>query len=572
MACHPLRLVVASTLLMLPAALLAAEAPPASSAKPNILLIVADDLGYSDIGAFGGEISTPNLDALATGGAQLSSFYTAPFCSPTRAMLMSGVDNHQAGFGGMAELLTAEQKGRPGYEGYLNDRVVPFPQLLRDAGYHTYMTGKWHLGTTEETSPARRGFDSSFALVQGGASHFDQTGVIVGDPEHPPKAIYREDGQLVNLPERGFYSSQFFARRMVQYIDRNHDDGKPFFAYLAFTAPHWPLQADAETIKKYENRYLAGYDVIREERTQRMKAKGLIPQDAKPYNGNEAWPHWNQLTPEQQKIEARRMAVYAAMVDDMDYYLGEVLSYLKKTGQYDNTLVLFMSDNGADGNSVLDEARTREWVRTKADNRFDNIGHKGSFIEYGPGWAQVGSNPFHLYKAFVYEGGISVPFLASWPQRKLQSGNHRAFAHVTDIAPTILEAAGAQKPGAQYAGRSVIPMQGSSLLPMLTGQSERVHPKDQVTGWELGGRKALRKGDWKIVYANPPWGSGKWELYNLAEDRTELNDLAARYPRKLKELEAEYLRYAERTGTIDIPGLAERKGYSNGREYYEDIK
>lgn len=544
-------------------------APPA---RPNILLIVADDLGYSDLGAYGGEIDTPHLDAIARDGVRLTSFYSAPFCSPTRAMLMSGTDNHLAGFGGMAELLTPDQKGRPGYEGFLNDRVVPFPQLLRDSGYHTYMAGKWHLGVMPEVSPARRGFEQSYAMVQGGAGHFDQTGIITGDPAKPPRAIYNENGQLVDVPTRGFYSSEFFARRMISYIDRGRGDGKPFFGYLAFTAPHWPLQAYDETIRKYEGRYDVGYDAIRDKRTTRQKALGIIPKEAQVYTGHPLWPKWSTLTAAQKQTESKRMAVYAAMVDDMDYYIGEVVNYLKKTGQYDNTLILFMSDNGADGNTALDEGRTREWVKTRMDNSLANSGRKGSYIDYGPNWAQVGSNPFHLYKGFLYEGGISVPFIASWPALGRKGQISDSFAHTMDIAPTLLELAGARHPGTEYQGRAVLPLRGRSMLAMLTGQRDSVHPADHVHGWELGGRKALRKGDWKIVYSNRQWGTGDWELYDLSKDRSELNNLAASQPAKLSELVAEYERYVREVGVVDIPGLAERKGYSNGTRYFEDMQ
>lgn len=550
----------------------AASTPAAPAKRPNILLIVADDLGYSDLGAFGGEIETPNIDALARDGVRLTSFYTAPFCSPTRAMLMSGTDNHLAGMGTMGELATPEERRQPGYEGYLNERVVPFPQLLKDSGYHTYMAGKWHLGVTPEVSPARRGFEQSFALMQGGAAHFDQTGILTNDPNRTPKALYTENGQPADLPKRGFYSSEFFARRMISYIDSHHGDGKPFFGYLAFTAPHWPLQAYDDTIRKYDKRYDVGYDAIRRQRTERQKALGLIPKDAQVYTGHPLWPTWDKLTPQQRTVESKRMAVYAAMVDDMDYYIGEVVDHLKRIGEYENTLILFMSDNGADGNTALDEGRMREWVQQKFDNSLANTGKRGSYIDYGPGWAQVGSNPFHLYKSFLYEGGISVPFIASWPAVANKGGISNSFAHAMDVAPTLLELAGARHPGTAYNGRQVLPIKGHSMLAMLTGQRAAVHAPDHAQGWEFGGRKALRKGDWKIVLNVQPWGPGDWELYNMAKDRSELNNLAAQQPDKLRELVSEYERYASDVGVLNTPGLTGRKGYSNGLQYYDDIQ
>lgn len=568
---------LASVALALPAATAIAgpatpamPSTPSTAPRPNILLIVADDLGYSDIGAYGSEIATPNLDRLARSGTKLTQFYASPYCSPTRAMLMSGVDHHRAGFGSMAELLTPAQRSQPGYEGYLNTRVAPLPALLRDAGYHTYMAGKWHLGTTEDTSPVARGFEQSFALVQGGASHTDQTGIITDDPDKTPRAIYRENGKPVDLP-RDFYSSTFYADRIMRHIGSNRADGKPFFAYLAFTAPHWPLQAPAQYIRKYQGKYDVGYDVIRERRLARMKQLGLVPKDARPYEGSGTWPEWSALSPVQQRIEAKRMAVYAAMVEQMDAQIGRVLDYLKANGLYDNTLVFFMSDNGADGNSVLDEAANREWVRRHANNSLANTGLRGSFVEYGPGWAQVSSTPFHLYKAFAYEGGIAVPAIASLPKR-IGAGRASAMpAHVTDIAPTLLELAGTQPPGNRYQGREVFPMEGTSMLAFLSGQTAQVHPHGFSAGWELNGRKAMRQGDWKIVQANPPWGTGRWELYNVREDREERNNVADRHPDRLKALVTAYETYRHDNGVIDIPGLAERKGYSNGTHYYEDM-
>jgi len=541
----------------------------ASARRPNIMLIVADDLGYSDLGAFGGEIATPNLDALAKSGMRLTSFYAAPFCSPSRAMLMSGADNHRVGFGSMAELLTPQQRSQPGYEGYMTDRALAFPVLLKDAGYHTYMAGKWHLGVKEEHAPPKRGFEQSFAMMNGGASHFDQTGIITFDAEKTPMALYRENGKEVQIP-KDFYSSEYFASKLISYIDSNKGDGQPFFGYLAFTAPHWPLQARDAYIRKYEGKYDVGYDVIRERRLARMKALGIVPKDTKSYVGNPAWPRWNQLTAKEKRVESKRMAVYAAMVESLDAEVGHVVAHLKRIGEYDNTVIFFMSDNGADGNTVLDEGETRAWARKYRDNSLANTGRAGSFAEYGPGWAQVGSTPFNMYKAFMYEGGISVPAIARVPHGLRKDVVSRAPAHVTDIAPTLLEVAGVKAPGTSYQGREVVEMQGHSMLGLLSGQRDHVHAQFKH-GWELNGRRAMRVGDWKIVQANKPWGSGEWELYDLGRDRSELHNLAASHPDKLKELLAEYERYAKNNGVVEFEGLSTRAGYSNSLNYYKDV-
>ncbi len=317
--------------LALPLAFTASAAEPAK--RPNILLIVADDLGYTDIGPFGAEIATPNLDKLASTGVKMTSFYASPFCSPTRAMLMSGSDNHLVGFGDMAELITPEQKGKPGYEGNLNERVVPMAQVLKDAGYRTAMAGKWHLGVAEQFSPAARGFEQSYAMVMGGASHWgDQTGIVAMDPAKPPKAIYRENGKAIDIPRDGFYSSEAFTNKLLEYIKNGEGSGKPFFGYLAFTAPHWPLHAPDADIAKYEGRYKEGYDKLRKERIERMKKLGLIAADTPVYEGHPNWPKWDSLTPAQKESEARRMTVYSAMVENMDRQIGRVLAYLKERG------------------------------------------------------------------------------------------------------------------------------------------------------------------------------------------------------------------------------------------------
>jgi arylsulfatase len=549
-------------------------AAPALAKRPNFLLILADDLGTTDIGAFGGEIQTPNIDRLAKGGTQLTQFYASPFCSPTRAMLMSGADNHRAGFGDMAELMLDVQRGHDGYEGYLNQKVLAIPEVLKQAGYRTVMAGKWHLGNTEAQSPAARGFDRSYAMTMGGASHFgDQFGIFALAPNKPIKAMYRENGKAIDIPRQGFYSSEVFASRVIQYLDDTRGDGtKPFFAYLAFTAPHWPLHAPDEDIRKYEGRYDAGYDAIRQERLQRMKALGLVPADAQVYDGHPRWRKWATLSPDEKRSESKRMAVYAAMVDNMDRQIGRVLSHLEKTGELDNTVIVFLSDNGADGNSIYDYGRTREWIRKDMDNSVENAGREGSYIEYGPGWAQVGMTPLHLYKSFMYEGGIRVPAIVWGPTQGIpaQRRSHEV-ARVVDIAPTLYEMAGTAHPGTSYQDKKVFPVTGRSLQAFLRGERPHVYGPDDALGWELGGRKALRKGDWKIVMANAPWGSGHWELYNLANDPTEQRNLAAAQPAKLQELLVAWREYVSSNGVLEIEGLADRPGYSNAARYYEDL-
>lgn len=528
-------------------------ASAAQNEKPNFLLIVADDLGYSDIGAFGGEIETPSLDALADEGIRMTNFHTAPTCSPTRSMLLSGTDNHQAGIGNMAELLTKEQRGKPGYEGYLNDLVATLPEVLRDKGYSTSIAGKWHLGRTEELSPAARGFDSSWVLVQGGASHFDDGRAIIGAD---PTAIYLEDGKHVEVPE-GFFSSDFYADKVISYIEAAGD--KPFFTFLAFTAPHWPLQAPDAFIKKYEGRYDEGYEAIRKQRLGKMKEMGLVGHELAANVPLDKLPSWDELTDEQRKVEARKMEVYAAMVDNMDENIGRVLAHLENTGELDNTVVLFMSDNGADGNSPEVLPKNKEWIANEYNNSYDNIGRPDSYIWYGPQWGQVSATPWAMWKGYPTQGGLVVPAILNLPGDDVNGEISQEFFHVMDIMPTFLELAGIEPPTSPYNGRDIFEIQGVSMLPGLNGNG----PENRVVGWELFGRSAVRMGDWKIRLLEEPYGPGEWQLFNLENDPTETTDLSGKEPEKLKQMLTEWDNYIRQNGVFPADPADMRKvGYS----------
>lgn len=522
--------------------------------RPNVLLIVADDLGYSDLGVFGGEINTPNLDALGRDGILLTQFYSAPTCSPTRSMLLSGTDNHLAGLGQMYEELRANQVGYPGYEGYLNFRVASLAEIMRDAGYHTYMTGKWHLGLTAETSPHARGFERSFDLAQGGAGHLGDLPLIGLNP-----SIYREDGKPVGLPD-DFYSSRFYARKLIEYLKGNDADGRPFFAYLAFTAPHWPLQAPRESVEKYAGRYDAGWDVLQGKRFENMKKLGLIEQDALPFARLASEPAWQALPDEEKKVAARKMEIFAAMVDDMDRYTGEVIDYLKSSGQFENTLIFFMSDNGAEGAHLnIGWEALENWAEQCCDNSLENLGNGDSYTWYGPNWTWASSGGYRMYKQFTTEGGIRVPAIVHFPQQLQKGAVIDEFVTVKDVLPTILELTGVEHPGSSFDGREILPVQGASMLSMLKGEREFTHGQDYVMGWELFGRRAIRRGDWKIVWepAGIPWEPreldvpvDKWRLYNIREDPGELNDLSSDQPGKLEELVQEWEDYARENGVV----------------------
>ena len=517
--------------------------------RPNILLVVIDDIAFSDIGVFGSEIATPNIDALANDGVLLTGFHTAANCSPTRAMLLSGVDSHIAGLGNMAEEMAPNQKGQPGYEGYLNFNVAALPEVLLDAGYHTYMTGKWHLGLTRETSPVARGFEKSFALLQGGAGAFSNMLQVIG----PNKARYMEDGEPVEALPDDFYSSRFYAERMIEYIESNRTDNKPFFSYLAFTSPHWPLQAPDASIRKYQGKYDQGYDALRSARLNQLKTLGFVDQDVEPYPRLQGEAAWEELSEEQRRYEAKKMEIYAAMIDDVDIYLGKVIQYLKDSGEYDNTLVFLMSDNGPEGHDFPDDwLNLGAHIKSCCDNSYENMGKPDSYIWYGPNWAMAGNPPLRMYKGFPSQGGINVPALFHFP-KSIQTGKRNdSFVHVMDVMPTLLEIAGVEQPETSFRGREVKPISGKSMIPMLTGQTENIHPEDHISAWELFGKRAIRQGEWKLLLEPEPYGTGEWQLYNLTDDPVELNDLAGTNPEKRRELLGLWDEYA-RTNNVILP-------------------
>jgi arylsulfatase len=523
--------------------------------QPNILLIVADDLGYSDIGSFGGEIATPTLDLLAQEGLRLSNFHVLPSCSPTRSVLLSGTDNHVAGLGTMGEFVTPETEGQPGYEGYLNFQVAALPEVLKAGGYHTYMAGKWHLGFEEETSPHARGFEETFSLVPGGGSHWSDR-----KPLSPPQTmIYRRNGKPVEELPDDFYSTEYYTDMLLQFIDQNHSDGVPFFAYLSFTAPHDPLHAPKEYIDKYKGKYDQGWDVVREERLRALKDLGIVPEDASPFPRLPSVKAWDEMSPEERMEAARDMEVYAAMIDYIDEQIERIFDYLKEIGEYDNTMILFFSDNGANGAPPTAYPEQTEEYLSSFDNSLENRGLRNSYIEPGPGWAQASMSPSRMFKGFTAEGGIRSPFLVKLPGEMQNAGtmNH-SFFHVRDIMPTILDLVGLEHPQ-EIDGRQVVPPHGTSVLGLFAGRTETPYPEASQVGYELFGLKAFFVGEWKILWMPPPFGPGEWELFNLREDPAEMNDLSGEYPEKLAEMIALWEAYKEDNGVLDVAlDLAEK--------------
>lgn len=568
--------------------------------RPNIVVFMADDMGYTDVGAFGGEIPTPNIDSLATNGMMMTNFHTMPSCSPTRAAFLTGVDDHLNGFGTMGSRIAPAQAGQLGYEAKLTDRVATVAEVLADNDYHTFVAGKWHMGEAPAYLPPSKGFEKSFILGPGAASHFpDQIGFSPGRPI----ADYWEDGEWVptgTLPS-DFYSSDFYTSKMISYTE-SITDGQPFFAYMAYTAPHGPLHVPtddtyvqeilSDTMGMYN--YQAGWEVLRQARFDRMKALGIISNtlDLPP-----RWtldtavlspiPEWGDLTAEEQAYEAKRMAVYGAMIRHLDDHIGRFIQHLKDTGEYDNTIFVFFGDNGADDLDRTILSSYQNWfAATGIDNSIDNIGEPHSFIVLGTPWSQVSSTPFYAAKATVAEGGLRNSFLISYDGVISPTTRSDAFASIYDLTPTFLDFAGAAHPAGaavempnwdncthEYNDRTICPMNGRSLRDLLTGTVDDIYEADDYVGFELYGEmnKALYSGDgWKILrMGQDPWGDDpanpthyyyrdqSWKLFNLNEDPRELaeSDLSQDNPQKLQEMIALYNEYERNVGFISADAL-----------------
>jgi arylsulfatase A-like enzyme len=577
------------------------EASAQATKQPNIVLIVADDMGYSDIGAFGSEIATPNIDALANAGRVLTNFYTAPSCSPTRGMLISGADSHRVGLAQLENQTTAliNAKNAPfgvdfgfgnvpdGYGGHLLDSALSMPQLLRDGGYHTYMAGKWHLayefvatptggGSVFKPSafPNKKGFERSFALLNGAGAHFAPV------PGAPPtiydNTTYTDDDvpfPAAKLPA-DFYSTKAYTDKLISYIESNRSDGKPFFAYAAYTAPHWPLQAPDADIAAQAGRYDEGYDVIRDRRIARMKQLGILPPGfvqnpglASVAGGGTGKKRWSELSATEKALQARGMEVYAAMVSNMDAHIGRLVQYLKDTGQYDNTLIVFMSDNGSDSSPPAGAAIT-------ASTPLASMGRPGSTIAYGERWAEVSAAPFRLWKAFTgAEGSVSVPAIVKMPGASKARRPLTATTLVKDLLPTFLDIAGIPVPADSYNGQPIVPISGVSLRNALqsNADSPTVRPPGQTIALEYFGQGyVLRNDGWKLSLSATPGvtpasnADVPWRLFNIATDRGETQDLAAAFPDIVNALKVEWDKYVVDNGVlITAKPPAERRNPSS---------
>ena len=509
--------------------------------KPNIVLILIDDLGLTDLQAYGGEISTPNIDILASEGMLFTNYHTTPECAPSRAMLLTGMDNHNTGIPMIPEVMPTKYRNTPGYEGYLRDDALTLAEILKPAGYRTYLTGKWHLafgGKETAALPYNRGFDKTFILDATAGNNFSHHSYLPYYLESP----WFKNGEEAELPE-DFYSSKFFVDQMIEFIEEDKDQDTPFFSYLSFQAQHIPLQAPQEFIDKYLETYEAGWEELREQRKNRAIEYGIFPPNKEIVDSFSGFDDWSEVDQENKKMLIKSMAVFAGMLDAMDFHIGRFMNYLKKEGLYENTIFIVTADNGPEGNDPSDHAPWREWFKTTIyDRDYETLGDQDSYVYIGTEFAQAMASPSHLFKFHMSEGGLRVPLIISGPE--IKKGKNQNFAFVTDIAATLSDII------FDEIDERII---GKSLQNSLAGFGEKNYLDTESVGLEVTGNSALFKGDFKIVRNRPPNGSNQWELYNLSKDPGETINLAKRMPDKLRELTVEYEAYAEKNGVIELP-------------------
>ncbi len=504
------------------------------NSKPNIIVILADDMGYSDLGCYGSEINTPNIDRLAKNGLIYTRFYNDSRCCPTRASLLTGLYAHQTGLGWMTKVDMKE----PGYRGEISHNTVTLAEVLKKVGYSTYMVGKWHVNRDDQCEqdspkhnwPLHRGFDKFYGILKGASDYYNPTNLYDGD-----KHI---------KPDKDFYFTDAMNDKACEFLSEHlKKKDNPFFLYVAHIAPHWPLHAKEKDINKYEWKYLVGWDAIRKTRYTKMEKLGIVDSTAKLSPRYHEVKAWDKLSDDEKKDQAKRMAVYAAQIDNMDQGIGRIVKILEKYNALDNTLIIFLSDNG--GCSLQ--------VSRGKSKKTEDIGSPISFESYGQGWANVSNTPFRMFKKYEHEGGIATPFVVHWPKGIKAKGEKREqIGHVIDIMPTILDLTGAEYPK-EYKGNKIIPYEGKSLVPTFAKSVE----DERTLYWEHNANRGMREGKWKIVSLNtkkPPYIQ-EWELYNIEEDRSELNNLASKYPEKVKEMSEKWYAWAKRCNVLPLSNM-----------------
>lgn len=521
------------------------------SRAPNIVLLLADDLGFADLGAYGSEIQTPNIDRLAASGMRFSNFHVAASCAPTRAMLMTGLDSHTVGVANIPEAIPYEQSHAPAYQGVLDTSVPTIAEMLQAAGYRTMMTGKWHLGLADGERPSQRGFDRALMLADTGADNWRQRSYL---PIYA-QANWYEDGEPTTLPD-DFYSSEYLVDKAIEYIGSDADSQDPFFAYVAFQAVHIPVQAPAAFRDKYLQTYADGWHALRAARSQGLADTGILP-SALQGLPMPTTPDWQTLTPEQQAFEARGMAVYAGMVDAMDHHIGRLVDHIDSIGELDNTIFIFLSDNGAEGSLATrllgnsadaPVAPFKVWMRWAGYNTdSDTLGERDSYHDIGPAWASAAVGPLAWYKFFAGEGGLRVPLVISGFHNgqniaSLTGRVSHALGWATDIVPTVLSLAGVQ---------TSTDFEGKNLAPLLSEDQPQVRGDDEGFGYELGGNKAWFQGDYKLVF-NRFGDSPRWQLFNLRADLAETRDLRASEPERFDAMRASYDAWAKAHGVLSV--------------------
>jgi arylsulfatase A-like enzyme len=528
----------------------------AEDTRPNILVVLFDDVGFTDFGVYGGDARTPTIDALAQSGTLFSRYYSSPFCGPSRAMLMTGQDNHQTGMGTLVETVTPEQRALPGYSMVWDEDQATLASVLASAGYRTYVTGKWGIGAKGANLPDRFGFDRSFVMDSTGGSNYDHTHYLPGYPE----VSWYEDGAPARLPE-DFYSSRTLVDQMIHYID-DGDADQPFFSFLSLQAVHIPVQAPIEFIDNYDGVFDAGWNVMREERWQRTIELGLVPDSTTLAPVHEDHRAWTDLSPDEQAIAAREMQVNAGMIEAADFHIGRLLDHLETAGELDNTIVVVTSDNGPEAgvtrldNPVFDLLLGGLHRLEGFDTSPENMGLPGSLTAIGPEWASVSAAPFSLYKFYSSEGGLRVPLVVSGPGVEA-TGVQDAPVHVADLMPTLLDAA-----GVTYDAEALY---GKSVLPLLKGEATETRAESDSFGIEVSGNAALYRGKWKLVRTALPRGDFTWRLFDLSVDPGETNDLSDANPALFAEMRAEYEAYVAEAGVFELgrADYAEAQLFSN---------
>lgn len=554
-----------SILLPLSIAVLTMAPEPVRSAaqeRPNIVIILADDMGFSDLGAFGSEIPTPHFDALAREGVRFSQFYTHASCSPTRSMLLSGVDTHVNGLGNMAEWTAPNQRGVPGYEGHLNHSVATLPELLRESGYHTYMVGKWHMGKAPDLIPAARGFERDFSLLDGGGSYWDMSNLSALSP----RLVFTEDGRYLTRLPKNYYATKTYTDKMIEFIDANRGDGRPFFAYLAHQAPHDPYHLPREWRDRHVGEYDDGWDQVRQARLKRQVEMGLLPPGTPLAERMWFVPDPVVLAPAPRALLGRKMELYAGMVENLDFHVGRLIDHLKQVGEYENTLFIVFGDNGAEGTDLFEMIAgspgtlnylfaAAHWSQTDPKA----WGDPGSYVGYGPMWAQVSMTPFSQYKGWLAEGGIrNALIVAGPPVRRPKGSLSHGVVHVADIMPTLLEIAGSEYPQSR-GGKALPRLMGRSWVPLLAGETDSPRTAEDYVAWEVFGNRALRQGDWKLRWQWKPFGTADWELFHLRADSAERRNVAQEHPERVAAMKALWDAYVAENNVI-VPSRSPFEG------------